>query len=205
TAWGAGLLDCRRMREALHSDVPLTRAAQCMMRGGWDASAEVRPLFAYVRESWHTSAPIEMAGFDSARPPHGREHLDALLDGLIAQVPELTPGAADLAHIRALFQRASDYFSAEHGKIAPEHRAAERASLEALLAACEQQRDRLASACSPREAAFVVQVLRATLVHEQAQWLMGTRMLTGDAAYAQRWNELRDREMARLFLWLADD
>src|SRR5262245_54881661 len=34
---------------------------------------------------------------------------------------------------------------------------------------------------------------------------MGRRLLTGDAADAQRWNELRDREMAGVFLWLAED
>ncbi len=70
-AWEAGFLDCWMMDRAFQNKLPLDEAKTFMMRGGWDNSEYIEPLFQYVQQTWNTPQPLRMAGFDDARPPKG--------------------------------------------------------------------------------------------------------------------------------------
>jgi len=62
--WESGLYDVRLTEASLRAGESPQKAAQRGIFSIWSASAEVSPLFDYVKASQATTRPIEMAGFD---------------------------------------------------------------------------------------------------------------------------------------------
>lgn len=71
-AWESGLYDCRKMEEALHTDMPLGEAADHGVFLIWTWSEQVRPVFQYARSTYGTPRPLIMAGFDSQFSASGK-------------------------------------------------------------------------------------------------------------------------------------
>ena len=74
-AWEAGMLDCWMMNKAFENNTPLDEAKTFFMKGGWDNSEFISPVFEYIRHTWSSSRPLYNAGFDVARPPKGAENI----------------------------------------------------------------------------------------------------------------------------------
>jgi erythromycin esterase len=203
-AWEAGLLDCRRMNDALRSGVPAREAAERMMRGGWDVSEPMQPLFEYARTSWRGERPLEMAGFDGSRPPHGAKHLKALVADLKARAPGLGIDDEMEADAGRLFDRVASFFSDASARLPEDERARQREAVEILLASLEDSPERFESCLSAREAAFAAQVLRSALDFEEIDFVRARGMLHGQVDDLAKANVARDAEMGRLLVWLAD-
>ncbi|MHC4991261.1 MAG: erythromycin esterase family protein [Planctomycetota bacterium] len=86
--WESGLFDCRRVDEAFVDAEPIDDAVSRGIFPVWGVSAQVRPLFEYVRATRNSDSPLEIAGFDcqitSRQTP---EALAGRLRTLLAQVP----------------------------------------------------------------------------------------------------------------------
>jgi len=166
------------------------------MRGGWDALQETHALFEYARATWRTERPLRMAGFDGERPPHGSSdfqqaiaHLDERLEGL-----ELDDWARD--GVRDFADRTHGYMTSEPPAIEPDERAAQRELIASFADALEtpEARRRLA----PVERGFYAVALETALVGEEGDHRRHHGPHEGLV-------QLRDRQMARAFRWLAQE
>lgn len=205
-AWEGGLVDFRRVDDLVRSDAPWT--AKRAMRYPCAESALVQPLFEYARVTWRTPRPLMMAGFDGEQPEHGADHLLDRLSGLLQSAPDLRPAAGDLERLQDFCRQA--VHPLQPVAMADDERAARRALLQRLIDNAEQQRGQLTSCWPPRELAFTLQALRATIVFEQVYWLrhrIGLQHSSSerDLEAAYGCGNLRDAEMARLCIWLADE
>jgi erythromycin esterase len=63
-AFESGLVECERVMEALRSDGPIGDAIELGIYDVWAQSAEIRPLFEYVRATQGTDRPLRLVGFD---------------------------------------------------------------------------------------------------------------------------------------------
>jgi erythromycin esterase len=100
-AFESGLVECERVMDALRGDGPIGEAIELGIYDVWARSAEIRPLFEYVRSTQTTDRPLRLVGFDpqfsSPRTP------DYILEGLAGVPGEAPDGAPRLAAmLRAL-------------------------------------------------------------------------------------------------------
>jgi erythromycin esterase-like protein len=63
-AFESGVIECERVMEALRGDAPIDEAIELGIYDVWAQSAEIRPLFEYVRETQSTDRPLRLVGFD---------------------------------------------------------------------------------------------------------------------------------------------
>ncbi len=63
-AWENGLYTSRELDAALRSSLSIEEATAKYLRPHWACSEQVRPLFEYVRSTYSTKHPLEIAGFD---------------------------------------------------------------------------------------------------------------------------------------------
>lgn len=63
-AWESGLYDCRKMGEALHTDMPLDEAVSHGVFRVWKWSEQTQSVFRYARSTHDKPRPLIMAGFD---------------------------------------------------------------------------------------------------------------------------------------------
>jgi CubicO group peptidase (beta-lactamase class C family)/erythromycin esterase-like protein len=63
-AFESGLIECERVMEALRGDGPIGEAIELGIYDVWARSAEMRPLFEYVRATQTTGRPLRLVGFD---------------------------------------------------------------------------------------------------------------------------------------------
>jgi erythromycin esterase len=190
-AWEAGVLDCAAMDRALRDpSVPLESAAGQMMLGGWDASAQVLPLFEHARVSWQTERPLRMAGFDGERPPHGSRHFQAVVGDLGARgVVELDAFQRDL--LAAFADRAFGYIRSDDQPIESDERAAQLEVVGTLSAALDSAAAR--ERVSPVDLGRLRSSIRQGLAFEEVK----QRVLEQQHP--------RDPLMARTFHWLATE
>ncbi len=104
--WESGLFDCHEMNTAIPSQKSIRQVAQMGVFGHWSSGKESLPVFEYVRQTYKTNRPLQMAGFDlqpsgSASNYQFPEMLDWFKDR-----PELTP--EDRAAIASAFKLAQN-------------------------------------------------------------------------------------------------
>lgn len=202
-AWEAGLLDCWRLNEAIRSsDISVRDAAQYMMRGGWDASAYTQPIFEYARASWKTSRPLEMAGFDTARPPRGAVNYQELLVDFFSRAPSLSFTGEEMEVVKNLFSRAGSLLNVDNAKIPDEERKRGRDLLEGLREKLKKEHLQLLKNFSERELLLIERGILTALKNEQRKYDFGKYLLTKDATFGKKSSSDRDEFMADNFIWL---
>lgn len=194
-AFESGLLECERVMDALRDDVPLGEALQRGIHDVWAHSAEMRPLFEYVRATQDTDRPLRLVGFDPqfSAPDAGdllRDGLEDVLEPDAAVAAELDALLADLADLSATITADEfDRWSALLDDLADELRGSPRDPSglwrQALVSVGWQLRGRrLAATAPPLDFADLERSLRAA-----------ERVEAGNA---------RDRGMAENLLWHLD-
>lgn len=203
-AWEAGLLNSAVMNDQLRADVSLRDATRHMMSGGWSNDVDVNAIFEYARASWKTTRPLEMAGFDGNRPPHGVRDFVNLLRNAMIRAPTLDLTEADLEDMAAVLKVPFGFISTRHTASADTQDAVQ------LRLAQLRQRFRspdrsLKTRFSARELTFLARVMQEAIYHLDYTNRRSAARDPFDPVRALDANNLRDRAMADAMLWLAND
>jgi len=102
-AFESGLVECERVMEALRTDVPIDEAIALGIYDVWALSAEIRPLFEYVRATQDTDRPLRLVGFD---PQFSAKTSAGMLRGEIVRA--LDPEAEVVAELERMLAALGD-------------------------------------------------------------------------------------------------
>ena len=192
-AWEAGVLACAEMDDALRdSSIELSDATGKMMYGGWDGSESVWPLFEYARESWETTRPLRMAGFDGEKPPLGAKIFGSAVRRA-RDVGAIELSKSDEGQLMEFASRAFGYFGSDDVSIDPDVRDEQ---LEVVL---ELERALRSEAAQRR----MSPVARGLLLRSIRQGLASEERKERAVDDTSPWLHARDPYMARTFHWLA--
>ncbi len=142
--WESGLYDVRLTDTALRAGEDPQKAAQRGIFSIWSASAQVKPLFDYIKTTRATMRPIEMAGFDLQFSSDACfERFAADLRSFVSALPD----ASVRNEASQLADRAIGAYEAIRGRIATRMRKNEEArtarlsdqSAATMMSAWEQQ------------------------------------------------------------------
>lgn len=193
-AFEAGMYGMAVSWDSLRAGMPGRGAFELGVWRMWSAAQEMQPLIEYVAAEATGERPLELAGFDNQFMPHGAS---------VGFVEDLTRFARDRGVGGPLMEPET-----------PERRALEAMSVmrfrrgeeplpssavqEALVRALEETAERLSESEDDAESRFWAEVLRGTGCHAQRVWAE-----EGDENTPVRC--LRDRQMARHLIWLANE
>jgi erythromycin esterase len=123
--WESGLIDLQRTEAGLRGDLDPVEAAQRGILKIWSASAECKPLFAYVKASYRGARPLTMAGFDmQLTAPGTYEYFSGELRAFVRTLARMQNQAAPLAEdVLNHFARLNRYAEALAEKAAEIQRA----------------------------------------------------------------------------------
>jgi erythromycin esterase len=186
-AWESGMFDVRGMQEALRSDMEPAAAAQLGLYRVWSASAQMQPLFEYLKSTQGSRRPLLSAGFDAriAQPAARAHGYPAYITGFFDKVD---PALIDAGE-RERFKRVSVALVPADYRRNPRPREIDPGIARELLARLEAHRDAFARVHSPAQIDFVRQTL--------AGFIGMSRALTEHPHFT------RDTAMARNLIWLA--
>lgn len=196
-AWESGMFGCREMDAALRTTEPVEKAAAKGIYPVWANSGHVRPLFEYVRLTYGTPRPLEMAGFDGQISTKAAESLQTEVLSLIDRADPRLLSAPQREKLKALLGNFGEY-----RKLTPGERQTRRAIVPELLALFEQNRERLVAASSPRDLAFLQQCLKNLSVFLQN---LETLIANNYRVTSVRDNNVRDQKMGENLVWLAKE
>ena len=197
-AWESGLFDCLQVDSALHSTQPLEDAIAKGIFGIWGRTQQVRPVFEYVRSTYSSAHPLEVAGFDaqfsaSSSPDVYRKALLNFFDNADPQVLSI----GQRTNLEAALGRLKDL-----GKLTPEERKEFLAAVHGTLSSISTSHECLRRSHSTREIAFQVQMLKNLPVLLEKETLLSANK--GNLGSVLD-NNGRDRQMAENLIWLAKE
>ena len=195
-AWEAGFIDCWFLNNGLRADIPLREAKNNLMRGGWDASFYIQPLFEYVRESWNTEAPLEMAGFDQNRPPNGTKNFKKILNELTKRSRVISLSESENEAVDGLLKCIYGYLGNEYSKSFSKNSFIKATNaLKSIYKRLENDAGKLETSFSPRFIQLIKFSLQSALMQAEDWDLYNNRK------FDER-NLSRDKHMAERFNWL---
>ncbi|MHC4598155.1 MAG: erythromycin esterase family protein [Planctomycetota bacterium] len=193
-AWESGLYDCRRLEEALRSEVPIDEAVQEGVFRIWTASGHVRPAFAYARATHETEKPLEIAGFDCQfSTARGRAGYPGFVRTFFEKAGVEISKASYWGDFEELCERLGEP-AYDPGR---SEREDFRTAVTSLLTLLETELGRLEKAHDGREVGFVRRTLKNLLLFEESR----RRSFARDPEA----NNVRDKGMAETLIWLADE
>jgi erythromycin esterase len=197
-AFESGLYNCWRANQALRSGEDPVKAVRSGVFAIWTLSEQVKPLMEYLGATSRTGRPLELAGFDSQFT--GSASGNHLVSDLTAYLKGLGSGAAGEADWPAFTEKlqALTQGSWEAGEMpvppAPEQ--------EAFLDRIEKLQSEIATSVRPdSEAPFWLQLLESTAAYARMEWEPDP----GSEAGNLRVRQLRDSQMGRNLIWLANE
>lgn len=197
-AFESGLYDCWRADQALQSGEDPVKAVRSGVFPIWTRSEQVVPLMEYLGARSRTRRRLELAGFDSqftgsASGDHLVSDLTAYLKGLGSAAAGEADWPAFTATLQALTRGAW-----EAGEM-PVPPASEQ---EAFLGRIEKLRSEIAaSGRRDPDALFWLQLLESTAAYARMEWDADP----GSEAGHMRVRQLRDGQMGRNLIWLANE
>ncbi|UCE21878.1 MAG: erythromycin esterase family protein [Candidatus Aminicenantes bacterium] len=196
-AWETGFVQCYGMNEMLRTEkIPLEEAKTYLMSGGWASEKAIHPLFEYARSTWISSKPLEMCGFDTGRPHKAASYFKKFLSDFVSRTPDITISEEEWILIDKLTSRGYGFFSRERPD--DEERTQQRAVLKNIADKIRIEYPALLNYYSPKELVLIQQFINDALISEHIKYVLQTEG-------PKKWNYLRDREMAKSFLWILDN
>lgn len=196
-AWEAGLFNCQDMDSALRdSTVPMQDAINRGIYPIWGASAQVRPVFEYVRAAARTGKPLELTGFDHQFSGTGGSGI-RWRDAMIAFADKAGAGVLPEGLRSSLVRDASLVFKAD-AKPAEIRSVAVR--WKELPAALDNARARLVAVHGPRYANLMRRTADDAVISLEGL----ARFHESGGQFRAPDNNLRDQRMAENLIWLVD-
>ncbi|MCX6560592.1 MAG: erythromycin esterase family protein [Candidatus Aminicenantes bacterium] len=207
-AFESGFYDLRRAWSALQAGQDPRQAVSSGLFEEWSASRQTQPLWSYLAEQSKTSHPLALAGFDMQFT--GSASRDHLLDDLSNYLAGagLPPGAAEAAEAAARVKKALALVlenpnfignGSEFKNIKPEDQAAVLIAHQALGRALGLLPPTDEPGMLERD--FWMQFLKSSAAYLEQSWRVQPESL--DDAVLDWAIDLRDRQMADNFIWLA--
>lgn len=194
-AFEESLYGMKVVQDSLRAGAPGRDSLALGMWGTWANSADLQPLMEYVSAKAKGQSPLVVAGFDNQFMPQGAstrfvDDLVAFLESRKIGGPLVEGGTPER---RALESMAVMRFRRGEEPLPP-------VSVQrALVVALETTASRLAALEGDAEARFRAEVLRGTACHARRVWAEETE----DRETPEQC--LRDRQMARHLIWLAEE
>lgn len=192
----AGMYGMAVSWDSLRAGMPGREALELGTWRMWSAAREMQPLIDYVVAEAAGERPLQLAGFDNQFMPHGAS---------VGFIEDLTRFARDrgvhgpLIESGTLERRALEAMSVMRFRRGEEPLPSS-AVQQALVRALEETAERLRELENDAEGQFWAEVLRGTYCHAQRVWAE-----EGEDDQNTPARCLRDRQMARHLVWLANE
>ena len=188
-AFESGLFDCRKTWQAFERGEPALEAAPLGVFGIWTGSRQVQPLFEYLAANANGDHPLELCGFDCQFTAAGsRRHLVQDLRRLVDNLEFESPSSNELEKLYKQLEELLDYEKDVSG-IQKEF----MSMLDALGKALSKEKP--SDRGQAREVQFWIQNLKSIQTHAKTKW---TRRAAPNI-------NIRDEQMAKNLIWLAND
>ena len=203
--WEAGILDADCLNQELRDDtVAIRDAAKCLMDDTWASSKAVNPLFQYVRDTWKSPRPLQMAGMAGAHPPRGIPNFLGLIDTIYQQLPVVAGSPGEKDQLRRLASRTMGETSVGNAAVTPDERKSQRQAIQSLLRRLIIHQSEVEKTLGRREAAFVEHALGAILEDETAKYDYAKYLATRTDLWLERSGRDREAMMGKNVLWFAN-
>jgi erythromycin esterase len=187
-AWESGLWDVAQVWRQVQAGRGVLQASRGGIFDIWTRSEEVLPTLDYVANALDTGRPLEMAGFDNQLTGTlARDSLHLFADQFARRIGSRVLQDPDWPEALATLHQLADRANAG---VPPLER---RQQMLRLLA--ELRTDALARGAGDRDAAFWAQVMESLASYAGITW-----QTLGSSTF----NNLRDAQMARNLVWLAN-
>lgn len=185
----SGLYACRKAWEALKEGKMTPREAMSQgVFGLWTDSEQVQPFIEYVGRQSHGARPLEIAGMDCQfSGPASEKQLPIDLDAILAKLPDLLTAEQRAAVVQGCKSMANQGTGLD-------------ADQEKAFAACRKALITVkpVAGVSGSELSFWRQFMESSTALAQAQAALKAKKF-------DRFSNLRDPQMARNLIWLAEE
>jgi erythromycin esterase len=202
----SGMMSNWYMNTVIRTDSPMVQAI-AYERGGWGNSIYTGYVFDYARQSWKTSRPLEMGGFDYDAGRMGGPVLIAFLNRLFSKIPALKPENNAWIIVDSLvrgfinFTQSSNLIMVKMPQASVD---AGHVAIKKLIEKVETNKEACLRTMGKKEYELTVYFLHNLITDLESQFRR-TINYRGGIFNGLEWNSKRDAAMADRIIWMMNN